>query len=61
MEYFMVLKNRQKTMKITELVITKSSLHNTTIDGYPVKMWVGCICCDDNSQYVLTVKGDDKK
>jgi len=48
----MVLPNRHKTLKITELVITKSSLHNTTTGGYPVKMWVGYINCDANSQYV---------
>ena len=48
----MVLQNRHKTMKIIELIITKSSLHNTTTGEYPVKMWVGYIYCDVNSQYV---------
>lgn len=57
MECFMVLPNRHKTMKINELVITKSSLHNTSTGGYPVKMWVGYIYYDANS----AIKGDDKK
>jgi len=39
-------------MKIIELVITKSSLHNTNTGGYPVKMWVWYIYCDASSQYV---------
>jgi len=52
MECFMVLQNRHKTMKIIELVITKSSLHNTTTGGYPVKLWVRYIYCDAISQYV---------